>query len=165
MAQETNLTTELLKRAMGLEQEGRNFYIKAAQTTRDKKGQDIFKTLSDDEGSHYDLLKSQYDALMKKGSWVVSPEIKKVSIDLGKPLFPRGIDALKKKVTEKSDDRDALLFGLDIEIKSYDLYRQATVMDADGKRLFAYLADQEMGHFNLLMQRFEGQFGPVSWWD
>ena len=150
---------------MGLEQEGRNFYLKAAQTTKDKKGQELFKTLADDEGNHYNLLKSQSDALRKRGGWVVSPEVKKVKIDLSKPIFPRGIEALKKKVTEQSDDKDALLFGLDIENKSYDLYRQANVTDATGKEMFAYLADQEMGHFNLLMQRFDKQFGPITWYD
>lgn len=165
MTQETNLTIELLRRAMGIEQEGRNFYLKAAQTTQDKKGQEIFKTLANDEGNHYNLLKSQHDTLREKGNWVVSPEVKKVSVDLGKPIFPRGIEALKKKVTEKSDDRDALLFGMDIEIRSYDLYRQANVTHASGKLMFAYLTEQEMGHLNLLMERFEAQFGPVSWWD
>ncbi len=165
MTQETNLTIELLRRAMGLEQEGRNFYLKAAQETSDKQGQETFKTLADDEGNHYNLLKSQSDALRKKGGWVASPEVKKVKIDLSKPLFPKGIEALKQKVTEKSDERDALLFGLDIEIKSYDLYSKAKVEDATGKEMFAYLADQEMGHFNLLMQRFDKQFGPITWYD
>ena len=165
MAEETNLPVELLRRAMGIEQEGRNFYLKAAQATQDKKGQEIFQTLAGDEENHYNLLKSQYDALRENGGWVISPEVKKVNIDLSKPLFPRGIEALKKKVNEKSNDRDALLFGLDIEIRSYDLYRHATVADEAGKRMFAYLAEQEMGHFNLLMQRFEAQFGLVSWLD
>ena len=165
MPEETNVAIELLRRAMGLEQEGRNFYLKAAQTTRDKNGQEIFKTLADDEGNHYNLIKSQYDTLRENGNWVRSLEVEKVSIDLSNPLFPRGVEALKKKITEKSNDRDALLFGLEIEIRSYDLYRQATVADAAAKRMFTYLAAQEMGHFNLLVQRFEAQFCPVSWLD
>ena len=165
MMEDTSLAIELVKRAMDIETEGRKFYLEAAQSTLDRKGKEIFKTLANDEGKHYSLLKNQYDTLKEKGVWSRTHELPKVDIDLTKPLFPKGIDALKQKVTEKSNDMDALMFGLDIEMKSYDLYSQANVEDPAARRLFAYLADQEMGHFNLLMQRFDGLFGPITWYD
>ena len=167
MIQETSLTLEILKRAMSIEIEGRKFYREAAQTTQDKNGQETFRKLADDEQNHYSLLKSQYDALKNDDDRVASPAVQTVSIDLTKPLFPRGIEALKSSVTVKSNDWNALLFGLDIEIRSYDLYRKAAVniTDAMGKQILGFLAEQEMGHFNLLMMRYEALFGPSSWWD
>ena len=88
-----------------------------------------------------------------------------VDIDLDKPLFPKGREALEKAVTIKSSDRDALLSGLDVEIKSYDLYRRAAseIREPLGKQMFEFLAGQEESHFNILMMRYDALFGPVGW--
>lgn len=52
------------------------------------------------------------------------------------------------KRTGKSSDLDALLFGLDIENRSYDLYRRAAseTTNAEGKAMFEFLAEEERGH-------------------
>ncbi len=166
MTEDTEVALRILKRAMGIEQEGGQFYLKAAQTTQDKKGQEMYTTLADDEQKHYDLIKRQHTALTSEGKWVNSPEIKPVAkIDLGKPLFPRGTEALEKAAMAKSSDWDALRFGLDIEINSYDLYRKAAsrIEDALSKQMFEFLAGQEQSHFNILMMRYDALFGPISW--
>ncbi len=165
MKEDTTVALATLEQAMGIEQEGRQFYLKAAQATLDEKGQEMFTTLADDEKKHYDLIKRQHTALTSEGRWVGSSEIKAVQIDLDKPLFPRGREALEKAVTNRSNDWDALLFGLDIEIKSYDLYRKAALEIAEplGRQMFEFLAGQEQSHFNILMMRYDFLFGPVSW--
>lgn len=167
MTQETSSAIAILRRAMSIEQEGGAFYLKAAKETLDKKGQEMFAVLARDERSHLSLLKGQYDALKQNKNWVAAPGLQAVSIDLTKPLFPRGIRALKKAVAIKSSDWDALVFGLDIEIKSYDLYRKSAmqVTDAAATQIFKFLTEQEMGHFNMLMMRYESLFGPQSWYD
>lgn len=158
-------TLEILERAMGIEHEGRQFYLKAAQTTHDKKGQEMFGTLADDEQKHYDLIKRQHTALSSESRWISSPEVKPVDIGLDKPLFPRGREALKKAAITKSSDWDALLFGLDIETRSYDFYRRAASETGDplGKQMFEFLAGQERSHWDILMMRYDGLFGPMSW--
>ncbi len=165
MTEDVKAALEILKQAMGIESEGHQFYLQAAQTTQDKKGQDIFTSLADDEQKHYDLIKRQHTALTDKGRWVGSSETKPVNIDLNKPLFPRGREALKKAVTNKSGDWEALLFGVEIETKSYDLYRRAALETSDllGKQMFEFLAGQEQSHFDILMMRFDSLFGPISW--
>jgi len=165
MIEDVKPALAILKQAMGIEQEGRQFYLKAAQTTQDEKGQEMFSTLADDEQKHYDLIKQQHSALTSEGRWMGSPELKPVEIDLSKPLFPKGRETPKKAATVKSSDWDALLFGLDIETKSYDLYRRAAleVDDSLGKQMFEFLAGQEQSHFNVLMMRYDFLFGPVSW--
>jgi rubrerythrin len=165
MTEDATSTLGILESAMRIEQEGRQFYLKAARTTEDKKGQETFATLANDEQKHYDLIKRQHTALTSEGKWVGSPNIKPVDIDLGKPLFPRSIEALKKTFTATSSDWDALLFGLDIEIKSYDLYRKAAsqIDDPVGKQMFEFLAEQERSHFDVLMMRYDALFGPIAW--
>ncbi len=165
MTEDVKAAMSILEQAMELEQEGSQFYLKVAQTTQDKKGQETFTALADDEQKHYNLIKRQHTALTGEGNWVSSSEIKPVDIDLDKPLFPKGREALEKAVTTRSNDWDALLFGLDIEIKSYDLYRRAALEIGEplGKQMFEFLAGQERGHFDILMMRYDVLFGPVGW--
>ena len=49
MAEEIESALGVLKRAMGIEQEGREFYLKASRTTQDDKGRETFSTLAGDE--------------------------------------------------------------------------------------------------------------------
>ncbi len=165
MAEDVKVALGILEQAMGIEYEGRQFYLQATQTTQDKKGQEMFGTLADDEQKHYDLIKRQHTALSSQGRWVSSPEVKPVDIDLDKPLFPRGREALEKAAITKSGDWEALLFGLDIETRSYDFYRRAASETGDplGKQMFEFLAGQEQSHWDILMMRYDGLFGPMSW--
>jgi len=165
MTEEVKVALVILERAMGIEEEGGRFYRKAARSTRDKKGQEMFAMLADDEKKHYDLIKRQHTALTSEGRWESTSMIKPAEIDLGKPLFPGGVEALKKGVTDKAGDWEALLFGLDIEAKSYDFYRQAAlkIKDPPGKQILVFLAGQEQSHFDVLMMRYDSLFGPISW--
>lgn len=165
MAEAIGVALAILERAMNIEQEGREFYLKAAQTTKDEQGQETFRTLASDEQNHFNLLKRQHQSLTSRRKWIASAEIKPVKIDLNQSLFPKGREALEKAVTKKSDDRDALLFGLDIETKSYDFYRKAASETANhlGKSTFQFLAGEEKRHFDILMMRFDFLFGPVAW--
>lgn len=156
---------EILRQATQVEREGREFYLKAAQTTQDEKGQQMFRTLASDEKNHFNLLQRQYNALKQDRRWIEFPEAKKTQIDLDKPLFPKGKKALEKAVTAKSGDLDALLFGLDIENRSYDFYRRAALetTDALGKAMFEFLAGEERGHFDILMMRYQYLTGSPGW--
>ena len=157
MTEEIATALAVLKEAMQIEQEGSAFYLKAAQTTQDEKEQKTFRALASDEENHLRLIKSQHDALTSQSMWISSPEVKPVQVDLDKPLFPEGKEALDKTVTAKPRDSDALLFGLDIETKSFDIYRRAAVQTADarGKAMFEFLAGEEKSHFDILMMRYD----------
>ena len=165
MVGDTEAALGILERAMQIEQEGRQFYLQAAQSTENKKGEEMFGMLADDELKHYNLINKQLTSLTSEGNWIGFPEIKPVNIDLDKPLFPRGLRALEEAATTRSSDWDALLFGLDIEIRSYELYRRAAseTVDSLGKRMFEFLAGQEQSHWDILMARYDALFGPVSW--
>ena len=63
MTDEVASAKDILKQAMELEEEGLQFYRKAARATRDKQAQEIFNTLAGDEQKHYDLIEKQFQAL------------------------------------------------------------------------------------------------------
>jgi rubrerythrin len=165
MEEKLQIALAVIQRGMSIEQIGRAFYLRASQTTQDKSGRESFLSLADDEQTHYDLLKRQYESLTREDQWTNSPTVKPSAIDLNQKLFPLGKEAIEKAVSVKSNDWDALLFGMDIEIKSFDLYRKAAqeTGDARGRQMFEWLAAQESGHFDVLMMRYDFLYGPVAW--
>jgi rubrerythrin len=165
MADDVTNAVEILKKAMEIERKGREFYLKAVESTDDEKGKQTFRELADDEESHYIVLERQYKALKELNKWIDIPEIKKTNIDLSKPLFPEGEEAMKRSIAEKSGDLDAIIFGLDIESKSFDMYRQAALNtnDSSGKAVFEFLTDEERRHFDILMMRYEAIAGTTGW--
>lgn len=165
MEEERTEALGALRQAMRLEAEGREFYLKAAETTQDEKGRETFRTLAEDEENHLHLVQRQYDALRSDGQWVHLPEVRETQIDLGKPLFPKEREALERGAAAKSSDLDALLFGLDIETRSYELYRKAALETpaALGRAMYGFLAEEEQSHFDILMMRYEYLSGPVGW--
>ena len=86
-------------------------------------------------------------------------------VDWNKPLFPAR-ETLEKAISPKSADMDAVLFGLGIESKSWELYRQAAQETGDplGKDMFEFLAGQEKSHFETLMMRYDFlSQQPIAW--
>ena len=166
VADDTKTALAILQRAMGMESIGQQFYLRAAETTLDAKGQVTFRNLADDEQSHFEIVKRQFDALTGMGKWAPSPDIKPPNADLAASLFPTGKDGTDKRINVKSSEWDALLFGIDIEVKSYDFYRRAAleVLDPVGKQTFEFLAGQEQGHFDTLMLRYDYLYGPMAWY-
>ncbi|MFH1032633.1 MAG: ferritin family protein [Chloroflexota bacterium] len=165
MKQDNKLALAILEQGMTIESEGRQFYLKAAETTANKEGREMFDTLANDEQKHYNIIKRQYGALFSEGKWIKSTDIKPINLNLEKPLFPKGRIALEKTIAIKFSEKDALLFGLDIEMKSHELYRNAALKTGDplGKQMFEFLTGQEQTHFDLLMMRYDLLFGPISW--
>jgi rubrerythrin len=66
MAEEVKNALVILRKAMQIEREGHEFYTRAAETTQDEKGREIFRSLSNDEQNHLDLIKRQYQSLAQK---------------------------------------------------------------------------------------------------
>ncbi|MFB0545442.1 MAG: ferritin family protein [Anaerolineae bacterium] len=157
-----NVALSALTQAIRLEKEGREFYLKAAEWTSDPKGQEMFRSLAEDEELHLKIVQRQYDALADEGKWVRLPEVEKVEpIDLDKPLFPKGREALKEAIPEEASQDDALLFALGLENNSFELYRKAVQETEEpvGKEMYLFLANTERHHFDVLMANYEALYG------
>ncbi|MGA9349414.1 MAG: ferritin family protein [Anaerolineae bacterium] len=164
--QEDPVALQALRQAIRLEQDGYKFYIKAAERTVDLRGQEMFLSLADDEELHLRIVQDQYEALKGGRGWVSFSEVLELKpVDLDKPLFPPEREGLEKAIDPKASDTDALLFGLQIENESYELYRKAASETADpvGKAMYQRLASQERTHFDILMLNYEHLVSAGSW--
>lgn len=167
MDKETDAALQALNKALKLEQDGQRFYVEAAERTMDDRGSAMFRSLADDEVLHAQIIQRQIDELTAGQGWVLPQGVAEVEVDLESPLFPKGKEELKKAVRPDASDTEALLFALQIENDSFDLYsEQAQVaQDPNAKRMYKYLANAERTHFNLLMLNYESLSSNAGWVD
>ena len=168
-----NVALTALNQAIELEIEGQRFYLEAAECTTDPKGAEMFRSLADDEVIHERILRRQLDALTQGEGWVPVlsmveglPEgVAEVTADLAALIFPQSEKVCGEALRPDESDLDALLFALQIENKSFDLYREMaqTTDDPNGKRMYEYLANAERGHFEQLMLNYEHLSTVGSW--
>lgn len=153
-----------LEKAIRIEKDGRRFYLRAAERTNDQRGKEIFLTLAQAEEDHLRIVEKQYDSLSAGRGWLVLTEATG-EVDLGRPLFPPGREALEKMVRPDDSDLDALLLALGFENDSYELYRKgyAETDDPQGRAMYEYLADMEREHFETLMRNYEHLSRTGSW--
>ncbi len=147
----------VLKRAMQIEREGREFYLEAARTNEDGSGRATFAALANDEQKHFHLVQRQYDVLVRDNKWVRPESIAPVRIDPGRPLFSE-IGLARGKTPAGSSAMDALLLGLDIESRACELYRVASLGNM-APLVFEFLTREERGHFDILLVRYEHLMG------
>ncbi len=163
MAGEQKSAMNVLEEAKCLEQQGQAFYLEAAKKIKNPKGKKMFRKLAKDEVLHEKLIQREILSLIKEGYWVELLETQGPACALVPSIFPQGREGLEKAAKANPDEVDAVLTALDMENKSYDLYRTQfeTVTDPKAKQLYEFLAGQERTHFDLLMANYEAmvQFG------
>lgn len=154
-----------LNQAIELEIEGQRFYLKAAECTTNSKGTEMFRSLADDEVIHERILRRQLDALTQGEGWVLPEGVDEVKADLAALIFPDSEKVCEETLRPDESDQDALLFALQIENESFNLYREMAekTKDPNGKRMYEYLADAERGHFERLMLNYEHLSTTGSW--
>lgn len=153
-----------LEKAIGIEKDGRRFYLEAAERTTDLRGKELFLSLARAEEDHLHIVEKEYDSLRKGKGWLAIVEAKG-EVDLERPLFPPGGEALEKVVRADNSDLDALLLALGYEEESYKLYRKgyAETDDPQGKAIYEYLADMEREHFEILIRNYEHLSRTGKW--
>jgi len=157
----------VLEEAKCLEQQGQAFYREAAKKIKNSKGKKMFRKLAKDEVLHERLIQREILSLIKEGYWVELLETQGPACALVPNIFPQGREGLAKAAKADPNEVDAVLTALDMENKSYDLYRtQAeSVTDPKAKQLYEFLAGQERSHFDLLMANYEAMVQFGGWAD
>lgn len=154
MAWEIQDAMATLQQAMRLEQDGRKFYLSAAERTQDPAGKKMFASLAADEQEHFDKLKGEYDALASAGKWLSARSVldRQPARWQAPAIFSAEKEGAEMALSPAANDLDALNFALAAEKESYELYASSRdkADDPDAKALFAFLAAEERSHYELL---------------
>ncbi len=143
-----NTSLEILKHAILLEKRGEAFYGKVAGQTDNEDVKRFFSAMAREEALHISVLSEQYKACSQ-----------------GKPFVPHApgeqsqaveavlTDEMKATIASADFEAAAISAAISMEEKAVKLYseREKATTDPEEKALYAWLADWERGHLELLM--------------
>lgn len=164
MAREQETTLGALKTAIQMEIDGKEFYLKASESSKNELGRKLLKQLAAEEDIHREVFEGIYKDIGAKKGW---PEVK-FRPDGGKglrTLFARAVEDMDKKVSTLPTELDAVQRAMEMENKTYDYYRsRIPVAEYDAeKQLYEALAIQEEEHHRVLLDYYEFLKNPEAW--
>ena len=139
---------DAIMRAIELEKETFDFYIKAEHKTFNPAGKRIFKWLAKTEEQHYLKLTELYNSLHESGRWVF----------YGGSTFElarAGDD--EQRVTLDTNDIEALRVAEEIEQRGISYYEEliAKTGDQDGKSMLNSLRNEEIEHLRVIREKLK----------
>jgi Fur family ferric uptake transcriptional regulator len=153
-------TTELvfardaLRMAIATERSGLDFYTRAANLTKDRRGRTVFQRLAAEEKEHLGTLQKRYHQLLEQDPMLESRPTFLFFKGAASGLFASGAEELRKGV----DDQQALLIGIRCERGSHEFFKRygERFEDSEGKQVFLEFADEEREHLELLIREYRG---------
>lgn len=142
-----------LKIAIQREKRAHEFYLKAAEETREPMGKRMFNWLANEEDWHRFALERQLKARLDKGSWLEWKEEKKPVLSAE---FPESSEA-SGEYSPTTGEVSALEMAIESEKKAVEFYRNNGdyADDPEAKKMFAWFAKHEEGHRRLMEEQLK----------
>ncbi len=165
MPGEQDRVLEALKTALQMEIDGKEFYLKASQTSKNILGKQLLKKLAAEEDIHRTVFKKIYDAIRDERGW---PDVQYKS-DKGqdlKTVFNKALRDMNKNPISLSSELEAIKKAMDMENKTYDFYinRGTNALYDAEKQLYESIAMQEREHYRVLQDYYDYLKDPAQWY-
>jgi rubrerythrin len=154
-----------LETALQMEIDGKEFYLKAAKSSKNKLGRELLKKLAAEEDIHRGVFKNIYNNIKAKNNW---PDVT-FSGDKGqalKTVFAEAIESMKKDYKPIQAELDAVTEAMSMENKTLDFYNARKIVGAyeAEKQLYGALAMQEYEHHRVLQDYYEFLKDPAQYY-
>jgi rubrerythrin len=142
------------KKAIQAEADGFQFYLLAAEKTRDETGKKMFRKLADEELLHKDILTAQYKSVAETGHIDIDLNLGRQFDFSSSEIFSPEI---KNRINESQFEMSALSIGITLEISSMDYYKKQAENSSDTalKDFYNELAGWEQKHYQALLRQQE----------
>lgn len=164
MTGEQNITTGALQTSIKMEIDGKEFYLKASQTSQNELGKKLLEKLAAEEDGHRQVFEKIYKNISASKSW---PE-KAFKGDGGRSLrtvFVRALEDMNKDVKAIATELEAIQTAMAMENKTYDFYksRSGRARYNAEKQFYEEVAMQEEEHHRVLLDYYEFLKSPAAW--
>ncbi len=155
---------EAIKMAIDLEKNGRKFYQQAADKTESESGKKIFKMLAHEEMLHLATFEKMLKSMDKTVDWREMikgyPQARQV------PVFDKKEkpDQVRKVST---DELEALRIAMKQEREAIEFFDKvmAQAEDETTKKIFDFVREQEVYHYDLLQAEYDYINHTGFWFD
>ncbi len=150
---------EAIERARKLELDGIEFYTDAAQKCSVLPGKRMFESFAADERRHLKIIED-----VAKGLGVDVDQLPMPRDEI-RTLFSEATETLDDDVRASAQERDAVRIALDMEAKSFQLYKEAAAeaTEETPRKLFERLAREENQHYEMLENTLEYLSSNKEW--
>ena len=169
----------VLTLAIHNEKRGRDFYTEAARRSFDEQGSKMFDYLASMEEEHMRILLAEYEAIQQGGSWLSNEEAlaRGEELDIAHlpaleeipegVLLPPYIFPSTEEAPSIRSDLAVLEYGLEMEERSYNLYKEAMEKSTDpnARGIYAHLMREENEHYRVLQETRDYLSTNETWWD
>lgn len=148
---------EVIRAAMEVEKQGREFYASMATKAHSEMAREIFSLLAQDELAHLKTLEKMVPKYQAGAFWeneeLFLPYLQRFSSER---VFPSE-EQVEVVLRSKQADLQSLGLAIEAEEKFAEYFRLAAEHSrtTDGKEAFAWLAGEEERHASLLKERRE----------
>jgi rubrerythrin len=164
MTTEQTKTMKGLQLAIQMEIDGKEFYQKAGQRSNNELGRQLFQSLAAEEGIHRQKFEEAYNAVSKRGSWS-RPNFQPDGGKKLRTIFIKATEEIGANIKVPETELDAVKTAIDMEVKSYELYRnrsQNATFDAE-REFYDIVAAEEREHHMVLLDYQEYLSNPAGW--
>ncbi len=164
MVAEHEQTINALRFAIQMEIDGKEYYLRTSQKSRDELGRKLLQSLAVEEDMHRQKFEEIYDAIRVKKAWPVTD----FQPDGGKRLrtiFAETSEEVGNKVNACATELEAIETAIDKENKTYDFYKSQGKKAVYGteRDFYETLAAEEQEHHLILLDYYEYLGNPAAW--
>jgi rubrerythrin len=161
---EAKKMVDILQTAIRMEVAGKEFYQQASRKSGNKLAKELFQRLANEEAEHQKKFEEIYEALKRGQDWpdveLPSEKAKKL-----KSIFAQATKELGNRFKVAESELEAIKTAVDMEIKTYDLYRSRSEQSTlpREKRFYEALSAEERGHHLALLDSYDYLTDPAGW--
>jgi rubrerythrin len=164
MTTEQDKTLSALQTAIQMETDGKEFYLKASQSSNNELGKQLLQSLASEEDIHRQVFENIYDDISNQKGWPATG----FRTDGGqclRTIFARAIEGMEADIKTMTAELDAVQTAMTMENKTYDFYKsqiKTATYDAE-REFYEALATQESEHHRVLLDYYEFLKEPATW--
>ena len=164
MEAEQEKTLKALQVAIQMEIDGKEYYLKASQESKNETGKKLLQSLAAEEDTHRQKFEQIYKAIQAQRAWPVTD----FQPDGGKRLrtiFIKTTEEMGSNIKALATELDAIQTAIDMENKTHDFYKsQGEKATYDAERdFYKTLAAEEREHHLVLLDYYEYLRDPAGW--
>lgn len=158
---------EILRNAVDMELEGKEFFEKAAARMQNVRARDMFLSLVKQEQRHVDILSSELSRLEQGQGWASLADMKAGAPRVTKMSVFKDGQFRRFSLREDAGELEVIRLGMDVEKKSVEYYRSAgqATPDTRAKEVFNWLVGEEAGHLTILSAEYDNRSGSGFYYD
>ena len=161
---EQDRTVQALQKAIKMEIDGKEFYLKASRESSNELGKKLLESLAAEEDVHRQNFEKIYNSIRIKQGWPGTD----FQPDGGKRLrtiFAEAVEEAGAGINVSATELDAVKTAMEMENKTYDYYKaqgQAATYGTE-RDFYQALAAEEREHHLVLLDYYEYLSDPAGW--